>query len=285
MSKPVLRSVLGLVFFVGALSNALAQQAGGPVISISASDQSVKEIAASLSTTASVPVITDAAATKKYSGSFNSTPLDQILDSVAKTTETMWVKVYIPTATTKPDELKTAKEQIALLDQLKAAKTTMIYDPATKSQIILTKSAPDPAADEADAKALGLRAVYVLYLPAPPPAPKTEAPVAVSYTDLQKQQQDQFLNMTPDQRAKAMEDSFAAELAMDPTTRSQYQEARMQAMQALRESNSPVFQQWRDSMRQSGRGRGGPGGGGFGGGQDGGGRGQRQQQQDQSTQQ
>ncbi len=229
--------------------------AAAATISVSLSG-SVTEAASDLAAKTGTPVLVDPSVSGSVTGTFNNSSVDQVLDAVSSSVKARWVKAFIPESTPKADEIKAAKEQVAALEAVKETKPVMVYDPASKSQIILTKFAPDPARDLEDAKALGLRPVYLIYAPPPPPRPAATATApsgqnATDYSNLGKQQQAEFLKMTPDQRVKALEQSLADEIATDPTTRSEYMRARMEAMNALRQSNSPVYQQWRDSQRQN----------------------------------
>lgn len=225
---------------------------------------SVTDAAAQLAASAGTPVLVDPAVRGEVTGTFNSSSVDEVMDAVCASVKAKWVKAFIPQETAKADELKTAKDQVAALETLRAAKPVMVYDPASKSQIILTRTAPDPAQDAEDAHSLGLRPVYLIYAPPPPPKPAATTAsdkTPSGYANLEKRQQDEFLKMTPEERAKALEQSLADEMATDPTTRAEYMRARMEAMNALRQSNSPIYQQWRESQRQRwsemGGGRGG----------------------------
>lgn len=234
--------------------------AQGPEVSLDASDLTLSAVAASLTQKAGIPVLVDGTATTHFSGSMTQMPLEQVLSAVTKATGASWRKVFIPETTSTKDELEKAKQQAALLDQIEAVKAMVVYDPESKSQLTLVKSETDSAQASASAKELGLKPVYLLIGPeAPPPAAVTKAAAPVSanatgYADLSHQQDQAFLQMTPQERVQALERSMADDVAMNPTDRKALMDARMQAYRALRNSNSPTYQQWRETQREMWRG-------------------------------
>ncbi|MCC6483690.1 MAG: hypothetical protein IT209_02490 [Armatimonadetes bacterium] len=229
---------------------------GGPPVSLSAEDLSLSAVATALTEKASIPVLVDGVATAHFSGNFTQTPLEQVLDAVARATKATWRQVFIPDGTSKKDELDKARQQAALLQQLEAARTMMLYDPQTGSQLTLTKSDAKRTQVAETAKQLGLKPVYLLIgseIPADVGEINPAAPVsanALGYADLSRQQDQSFLQMNRQDRAQALERSMADDIAMNPTDRKALMEARMQAYRDLRNSNSPTYQQWREAQRE-----------------------------------
>ena len=273
--------ILG-VFLTSAIAQQAAAQATTPggtataTFSFKASDLSITDVAASLTTKAKTPVLVEPGIADNFSGSFNQASVEQVLDAVATAANVKWQKLFIPGETAKTDELTKAQEQATVLDQLKSSATMVVYDPVAKQQITFTRQAADSAQASASAAELKLRPVYLISSKEAKPAaiiakatPVASADVA-AYNDLGEQQKQAFLTMTPEQRTQAIEQSMYADMRANPTERAAYEKARHDTFDTLRHSNSPVFQQWRESMHATGGNGGGRGNRGQGGVQNGG---------------
>ncbi|BCW99919.1 MAG: hypothetical protein KatS3mg024_2746 [Armatimonadota bacterium] len=266
---------------------------GGPVVSLNADNLSMANLAQQLSSAAGVTVVADPAAQGQFSGGFNNTPLDQVLSAATKAAGLKWYKVYLPADISREEAAKQAREQVALLQAVQELKSAMVYDPATGTQAFFSrKEEKDEQADEA-AAAQGLAPVYYIAgkpaaaastasaasaaQPVVPAGNLAGAPIVQQYAQMELQRNQAFLQMTPEQRAAALEQTLINEMAMNPSDRQAMARARMEAFRALAQSNSPVWQQYREQRRELWRGmpRDGERDGGRRG--DGGGRPQRQQ--------
>lgn len=288
--KRVLLAFIPLFLAALTLPAAAAESpAGGPAVTFSASDLTLEEAAASLSRSAGIPVVADPASAARISASFTSTPVEQVLDALGKMANIEWQKVFVPTATgaqslTK-EALARARQQAGILKQLVSApkaedaaeaipaSTTVVYDPASKAQITVTVQPADSGKASIAAATLGLKPVYVLIPKDPATAPKDGSASAAGvqgYASLSKQQSQQFLQLSPQERVQAIQESMSNDLTMSPAELAQMTQARMEAYHTLMQSDSAVVQRWRqqrrdawETLRQSGaipdfgRGRGG----------------------------
>jgi len=240
----------GLALLPGA-ARAADQTAAGPVVSIAASDASLKDVAASLTKQAKVPVLAEPALKATFSGTFNQAPLEQVLDFVAKSSQVVWQKVYVPATTPQASLLTTATATASALAGVTKTQTGGVYDSEHKTVITLSARPADSADTEAALKTLGLTQVYLITAKPPEPEKAAKSAEGDTYTQLAQQQREQFLKMTPEERQQALEQSMQNELAMSPTERAEYAKARAEAFRALMQSDSPTAQQYRQSMRDT----------------------------------
>lgn len=245
--------------------------AGGPAVSLNADNLSMANLAQQLSSAAGVMVVADPAAQGQFSGGFNNTPLEQVLSAATKAAGLKWYKVYLPADISREDAVKQAREQVALLQAVQELKSAMVYDPATGTQAFFSrKEEKDEQADEA-AAAQGLAPVYYIAgkpaaaastafaataatQPTAPAGNMAGAPIVQQYAQMELQRNQAFLQMTPEQRAAALEQTLINEMAMNPSDRQAMARARMEAFRALAQSNSPVWQQYREQRRELWRG-------------------------------
>jgi hypothetical protein len=224
-------------------------------------------LARQLSSASGEMVVADPAAQGQFSGGFNNAPLEQVLTAATKAAGLKWYKVYLPADISREDAAKQAREQVALLQAVEQLKRAMIYDPATGTQAVFSRrEEKDEQADQA-AAAQGLKPVYYIAgktassssasasaASAAAPIDQTGAPIVQQYAQMELQRNRAFLQMTPEQRAAALEQTLLNELAMNPSDRQAMARARMEAFRALAQSNSPVWQQYREQRRELWRG-------------------------------
>jgi hypothetical protein len=262
----------GLKAFTAGLTAVLAAAAAaaGPAVTLNADNLSMDSLARQLSSASGEMVVADPAAQGQFSGGFNNAPLEQVLTAATKAAGLKWYKVYLPADISREDAAKQAREQVALLQAVEQLKSAMIYDPATGTQAVFSRrEEKDEQADQA-AAAQGLKPVYYIAgktassssasasaasaaAPAPP-IDQTGAPIVQQYAQMELQRNRAFLQMTPEQRAAALEQTLLNELAMNPSDRQAMARARMEAFRALARSNSPVWQQYREQRRELWRG-------------------------------
>jgi len=259
----------GLKAFTAGLTAVLAAAAAaaGPAVTLNADNLSMDSLARQLSSASGEMVVADPAAQGQFSGGFNNAPLEQVLTAATKAAGLKWYKVYLPADISREDAAKQAREQVALLQAVEQLKRAMIYDPATGTQAVFSRrEEKDEQADQA-AAAQGLKPVYYIAgktassssasasaASAAAPIDQTGAPIVQQYAQMELQRNRAFLQMTPEQRAAALEQTLLNELAMNPSDRQAMARARMEAFRALAQSNSPVWQQYREQRRELWRG-------------------------------
>jgi hypothetical protein len=259
----------GLKAFTAGLTAVLAAAAAaaGPAVTLNADNLSMDSLARQLSSASGEMVVADPAAQGQFSGGFNNAPLEQVLTAATKAAGLKWYKVYLPADISREDAAKQAREQVALLQAVEQLKSAMIYDPATGTQAVFSRrEEKDEQADQA-AAAQGLKPVYYIAgktassssasasaASAAAPIDQTGAPIVQQYAQMELQRNRAFLQMTPEQRAAALEQTLLNELAMNPSDRQAMARARMEAFRALAQSNSPVWQQYREQRRELWRG-------------------------------
>ena len=176
-----------------------AAQSTSPLVSLSASNIGMEELASKLTKASGIPVVADPGSSETFSGSLNKLPLESVLEYVAKASAIKWRKVYVAGDTAKKDTLDKARTQSALLDQLQSSGAILVYDPAAKTEITYTTSPVDPAKAGESAKALGLKPVYVVSSTAQAVKPAAVVPSAATtkYADLSAKQERDFLALSP----------------------------------------------------------------------------------------
>ncbi len=259
-------------FLALAVTFAAASVAAGPAVSLNADNLTMVALAQQLSSASGVMVVADPSAQGQFSGGFSNAPIEQVLSAATRAAGLKWYKVYLPADISREDAVKQAREQVALLQAVQELKSAMVYDPATGTRAVFARTEEkDEAADE-DAAAKGLAPVY--YIAGKPaaasssaasaaspaataaasPANLAGAPIVQQYAQMELQRNQAFLQMTPEERKAALEQSIINELAMNPSDRQAMARARMEAFRALAESGSPVWQQYREQRRDLWRG-------------------------------
>lgn len=241
------------------LAQSTAGSDSGPLVTVQASDSSIEDLARQLSESGRIPVLVDGELEGRFSGSFNSTPLEQVLEFVKKSTGVQWRKLYLPPAQDAGERLKQAREQAAVLEYLENAGAVILFNPDSGVQVQASAAESSPQQVASRAAELKLQPVYLLKGSASAadaaPAFTAPAPEAVveSYATMDYQRDRQFLMMNPQQRVQALEQAMMNEIAMNPTERSEVMRARMEAYRALRSNNSAIYEQYRDMQRDQWR--------------------------------
>ncbi len=236
------------------------------VVTLTAQDMPLDEAVTEISRQVGVRIIIDSGVTGKVNASFNQLALEQALDVITKTNGLRWQKIYSKENPESKTLLEDLKEQAATLAKLKEI-TVAVYDPETKSQIILVKQqvsadAPAPVSPET----IGLKPFYLITLPKIAlPEKKEAAPAESDFAALNQKALETLLNMSPEERQRAFQEQVTQELALPDNMRRQYVMDRVSSIMKMDEGIREQYMRlWGEAFREL-HGRGEIGGG-FGGG-------------------
>jgi hypothetical protein len=191
--------------------------------------------------------------------------IDKALDDLAsRIKNTTWRRVYlnVSQASIIPSPLKLS-DTVRALDQLEQT-GLVLENPTTKKAITFTKNynVTQNFANELKDGQFVTVPIYIFYSTVGGAEGKT---MEEKFVDLQRQQMEMMLQMTPDQMAQSMAAGMQMFSQMDPSTRSQFMGNMMKASMQMFQQMSPedrnaMMQSAMQAFSQSGFG--GPGGGG-----------------------
>lgn len=268
-------TVLGLGLI---LMSAACMAADNPKVALDADSTPLDQVVTDLGKQAGVQIILDKDIKGTVSGRFASIELEKLLDSITKSADLKWQKLYLPVPkddkTPKPT-VEQIKARAAAVDAVSAG-TIIVCDPVTGKQKVFVEQ--DPKAASVDPDKLGVKPIYLIT------KPKVEAKAddatakenASKYKSLSNDRMKMLANMTPAEREAAMQDEMVQMMTMTPDNRQNYMSAQMNAIRNMNpDMQQQFFQTMRDTFTSMGNqgGFGGMGGGNRGG--NGGGRGNR----------
>lgn len=239
--------ILSVVLLV--LVSLTCAAAESPKVSLDAKDMTIEQVMAELSTKAGVQIVCESGVKGTVTGQFQSIELDKLLNSITKSNNLTWRKLYLPV----PGEEKPRMEQIRARAEAVAALTgepIVVCDPATGRQKVFVEQ--DPAAPSVDPEKLGLKAIYLIAKPTAlvTDSGKDSQDLTARANQLQNERMQLLTQMTPEQRAAAMQLEMMSMMQLDPTVRQQIMLDQMAARRNMDPQMRDAYQQMmRDTFR------------------------------------
>jgi hypothetical protein len=256
---------------------ASAAIAGTSTVTLSAESTAITQVAQVLSQQSGQSVVVDTGIDAKVSAQLNDMDIEKALDILTQSNGLKWEKLYAPVDDKGKIDITNVKTQLAILKSL-SDKPIVVYDPTAKKQTVyavLDLGAAEKKAEVSiqpltfDPEKLGLKSFYFISNPKAatlvPDKPKKEAEPTKPpsnqvgpYADLRAQQNQMFLQMTPQERKIATEQEMQSMLNLPPDQLSSLLRAQRNAQRNI---DPAIRNQLQQAMRQAGIGRGGGGGG------------------------
>lgn len=249
-------------------SACIAAAAENPTVTLDVESKPIEQAMADLGKQAGVTISCEPGIKADITAHFASMELEKLLDTVTRTNNLKWMKLYIPVEGDEAPRIEQIKARADAVAALTGGPIG-VYDPATGKQKLLVEQAP--SAPAVDTGKLGLTPVYYIFKPkaeaAAPAAAGAQDP-AVRYQALEAERTQLLAQMTPEQQVAAKQQEMAMMLQLTPEARQQMMMAEWKAREtmdpAMREQFRQVMRETFQRMRDQGllpdRGRGDWGG-------------------------
>jgi len=254
------------------LTSAVCMAADNPKVTLDADSTPLDQVATDLGKQAGVQIILDKDVKGTVSGHFASIELEKLLDTITKSSDLKWQKLYLPVpkdANAPKPTIEQIKARAAAVEAVSAG-TIIVCDQATGKQKVFVEQ--DPKAASVDPDKLGVKAIYLIT------KPKVEAKTddtkakdnATKFKSLSEDRMKLLASMSPGERDAAMQQEFVQMMTLSADNRQNLMAAQFNAIRNMSpDMQQQFFQTMRDtfqSMRDSGQipagGFGGMGGGG-----------------------
>ena len=219
--------------------------ADNPKVTLDAKDTPFDQVLADLGKQAEVQIICDSAIKDTITAHFASIDLEKLLDTLTKSHDVTWQKLYLPgDSDQKPtlEQLRTRTDAIAAI----SGGPIVICDSATGKQKVFVEQTQ--AAQSVDPSKLGLKPVYLVAKPKTDTKTTDDKDLTKQFQTLQQDRLKLLAKMTPEQRVAAMQQEMTSTMNLTPEMRQQMVLDQFKARQSM---DPQMRDQYRQMMRDS----------------------------------
>ena len=222
--------------------------ADNPKVTLNADNTALDQVVTDLSKQAGVQIILDKDIKGTVSGHFESTELEKLLDTITKSSNLKWRKIYLPVPKDENAPKPTVDQIKARAEAVQAVTTgaIVVYDPATGKQKVFVEQ--DPKALSVDPDKLGMKPIYLITKPKVEAKTDDAKDTASKYKSLSDERMKMLQSMTPAEREAAMQQEMVQLMTMTPDNRQNFMSAQMNA---IRNMDPALQQQFFESMRDT----------------------------------
>ena len=217
-----------------------------PKVTLDAQSTPIKQVVTDLSKQSGIQIMCDSDVRNSVTGRFESMDLEKLLDTITKSNNLKWQKIYLSVQNDQSPTLEQVKSRAEAISALTGG-SIVVYDPATGKQKVFVEQVPATPSVEPDK--LGLKPIYLISKPKDETKEqKSDKDTAARFTSLQNERLKLLAGMSPEQRVSALQQEMLYMTQVDPGTR---QQMMLDQMNARRNMNPQMREAYQQTMRET----------------------------------